>query len=116
MKILRMLAAFMLLAGPAYAQLLPMHINAPTVSISVTSSTGRVAYGALNSPGIIITDSGAADIFCKSGDSTITAAVTDTIIKTGTVQSFTKSPVDTHIACITASGTATAYIQTGTGD
>lgn len=105
----------MLLSPAAYAAE-PMAINAPTATLAVTTSSARVAYGAGNTSYIVVSNDGGVSIFCKSGNSSVTAATTDTAIIAGSIQSYMKSPVDTHMACIAGSGSSTAYIQTGSGE
>ena len=94
----------------------------PTVSLSVTTSSARVAKTALptNSGGatheLRIVNTGTVVVFVAFGDGTVTAdAATGMPILPNTVESFQLSASQTHIAGICASGTATLYATTGLG-
>jgi len=94
----------------------------PTVNLSATSSSSRVAKTPLptNSGGatheIRLVNTGTVTVFVEFGDSTVTAAVaTGLPILPNTVEAFMLSASQTHIAGITSSGTATLYATTGLG-
>ena len=93
-----------------------MDVNSPTASRAVTDSTARVAYAATGTDHLIIVNIGSNVAYVLSGDSTVTAALTDTAIPGGVVMSFRKTAAHTHIAAIAASGeTTTLTIQSGDG-
>lgn len=94
----------------------------PTANLSVSTSSSRVAKTALptNSGGatheLRLVNTGSVVVFVEFGDSAVTAAVaTGMPILPGTVESFQLNAAQTHIAAITASGTATLYATTGLG-
>lgn len=88
-----------------------------TVSLAVTTSTGRVALPTSSKHQVMITsEPGGATAFIKFGDSAVNAAVTDTPILPGAVYIFSVVHQDTHVAAITATGTATLYATLGRGD
>ncbi len=63
---------------------------------------------------MVTSGGGNAISFIKFGSSTVTAAVTDTPILPGTVQTFTLPPGATHAAAIGTSST-TLYFTRGDG-
>ncbi len=85
-----------------------------TVSRTVTSSTANVALGTGGDQVMISSAAGGNIAFVKFGDSTVTAATTDTPILPGTVQVYTIPPGATYIAAI-GSATTTLYITRGDG-
>lgn len=101
----------------------PFHpIADSTVSISASTSSSRVALQKTPSTGefhLRIHNAGAATIFFNRGGSTIDATTSNMPIPAGAVEVITinnaqKEPV-THVAAITASGTATVYFTVGWG-
>jgi hypothetical protein len=84
-----------------------------TVSLAVTTSTGRVATVG-DASTIRLYNAGTATAFVKFGSVTVTAAVTDMPIPTGAIEVFRTGTL-THVAAITASGTATLYVTSGEG-
>lgn len=94
--------------------------TAPVVSCASTSS--RVALSNPGAPNIEIYNSGSVPVFMVYGDSTVTAtfptssASTGKIVAAGAVVIYSKAPTATHIACITASSTASVYVSTGKGE
>lgn len=87
-----------------------------TVSLDVTTATGNVALANGDSTvlvqNIISTE---AVLYFKLGDSTVTAAVTDTPLMPGDRLPIRKGTADTHIAAITAAATATLRATSGYG-
>lgn len=85
-------------------------------SLSVTTSSARVALpqgvGGTIRMGA---DSGGSTLFLKFGDSTVTAAVSDTWFYPGAIETFTIPADSTHVAAITATGTATLRLTRGEG-
>lgn len=89
----------------------------PTVSLAVTAATANVALPDVAKEQIMLsTLPGDSPCFVKFGLSGVTTAVTDTPILPGGVYIFSINPRVTHIAAITATGTATLYATTGSGD
>lgn len=96
-------------------------IDDATASVSVTTSSANALIkadpeGAFQ---LRLYNAGTSTAFYAVGNSSVTAAVTDVPIPSGaveviTVQNPQSAPV-THIAAITASGTATLYASTGFG-
>lgn len=84
-----------------------------TVSLAVTTTTGRVATVG-DASTIRIYNAGTATVFVKFGGSSVTAATTDMPIPAGVVETFRTGTL-THVAAITASGTATLYVTSGEG-
>ena len=122
MKRILLAIAFTLFAFPAFAACdSPMNANSPTVALSCTTTTGSKTYE-VGAGCTGFENSGSVGVFIKSGTSTVTATVVtgsaagETYIAPGKGIVLTHSAADTHFACITASGTATVYAQTGTGD
>jgi sugar (pentulose or hexulose) kinase len=87
-----------------------------SVSASATTSSGSTAV-ALPAAGINISalNEGTVPVSFKFGTSTVTAATTDTPVEPGISRGFTRKPTDTHVAVITASGTATVIFTSGVG-
>jgi hypothetical protein len=86
-----------------------------TVSLAVTTTTGNVALTG-NGEQLELTNAGTATVFVALGGTSVTAAVTDYPVLTGSSKLITRNP-DSHtrIAGITAAGTATLYITVGRG-
>ena len=85
-----------------------------TVSLAVTGTTGRVAVTGNGDQVLVSSLAANAIAFIKMGDSTVTAAVTDTPILPGTVQVFTIPSGATNIAAIGTAST-TLYFTRGDG-
>lgn len=91
-----------------------------TVSVSATGSTGNVAItaAALGQGGteVRVYNAGSATVFIAFGaSSSVQAAVTDMPVPPGAIEVFNVGPAITHMAAITASGTATVYATPGRG-
>ena len=129
--------AFLLLAGAVRADV-PVNVQAPqtpvvcsngatqvpcrsaasfaptgNATLAVTTSTASVALGSAG-PTALITNNGAATAYVALGGSGVTATTSGTPINAG--QSVTLDVgTNTYLAAITASGTASLAITTGTG-
>ncbi len=86
-------------------------INTPTVSISATTSSARSAYSNGSYAEVLIYNTGTVPVFVQSGDSTVAATTSSTVVPAGTNAIYLRNPNDTHLAAITASGTATVYFN-----
>lgn len=86
------------------------YINANTVSLAVTSTTGSVAYG-VSSDFVRIVNLGSTTAYIRSGDSTVTATTSHLAIAGGAIEVFRRDWKDTHFAAITSSGTTTLSIS-----
>jgi hypothetical protein len=90
-----------------------------TVSLAVSATTGSVALGAFSfafpRTVRIVNPAGGADVYVKFGTSDVDAAATDMLIPVGATEKISVAPSVTHIAAITASGTATLNITSGHG-
>lgn len=99
----------------------PFHpIPDATVSISATTTTGNVALGRPLAAGrfvLRIHNAGPSTIFFNRGGSAVTAATTNMPVPAGAVEVVTILNTEkdrvTHVAAITASGTATVYFTIG---
>jgi hypothetical protein len=85
-----------------------------TVSLAVTTTTGRVALVG-DASTVRLYNAGTATAFVKFGDSSITAATTNMPIPAGAIEAFRPPGSSTHLAAITSSGTATLYATSGEG-
>lgn len=93
-----------------------------TAGISATTTSARVSIGSADTsreyPRIVEigTRTGDADVFIKFGDSSVAATVAGgPIIPGGQVRGFRVPSTATHVAAITASGTATVNVVVGRG-
>lgn len=89
-----------------------------TVSLAVTTTTGSVALTAPGGSGgsdVRLYNAGGSLVFVAFGSSTVQAAVTSLPLPAGQTEVFSVGPGSTHVAAITASGTATLYATTGRG-
>jgi hypothetical protein len=88
----------------------------PTVTISASATSG---VGQLNGSGqaVEIQNAGGTAVFVKLGNAaTVAAAATDYPILAGQSKVLSRDPMNqTHLAVVTASGTATVYATTGEG-
>lgn len=90
-----------------------------TVTLAVTGTTGSVALGTQPSQGgceVRVVNAGTATIFINFGTSAVTAATASSMpVLAGGAEVFSLNPSVTHVAAITASGTATLYATLGCG-
>lgn len=119
MKTMLLLSSFLILglfAQFAYAEDDLFTPLADTVALaSQDNSSDRVALGVPSGWSSALTLRVVNDtdktLFIKPGNSTVTAAAaTDNPVLPGSDITFTINPVNTHVAAITASGTATGSI------
>jgi len=92
--------------------------GADTVNITATTSSNRVALNlptAPVNPDVRIYNAGTVPVFIVFGDSTVTATTARMPIPPGAVEVFTMGAQATHMAGITASGSAVVYATTGRG-
>lgn len=109
------IASMMAVAGPMEPK------AAGTKTISATSVSSATAVAAPTTPpplfSLEITNAGAATVFLEFGDGSTTAAVaTGYPVLSGQTKVVTLPMSATHVAAITASGTATVYVTTGRGE
>ena len=86
-----------------------------SVTLAVTSTTGRATLPTSLGNQVLIYSAGTAPAFINFGSGTVEAAVTDIAIPSGFNRIFTIPPGTTHVAGITASSTATIYFTRGDG-
>lgn len=87
-----------------------------TVTLAVTTTTGAVALGAGVGSVVEVQNTGTSLMFVKIGRSTVTATTADYPVQPGHSKMVTRAPnVDTHIAAITGTSTATLYATVGEG-
>jgi hypothetical protein len=118
----RLIALFLALpllcfaAGPSVAPFAPNSAATVTVAVTTTSGSTRVALVG-GGPHLLIQSAGTVTAFCEFGTSTVTAATaTGLPVQSGVVFTITKPGGATHVACITASSTATIYVTSGDGE
>jgi hypothetical protein len=91
-----------------------------TVNLAVTTSTARVALTAPATAGgyqVRIYNAGSATAFIRFGTVAIDAATATSMpVPSGQTEVFTVASTVTHVAAITASGSATLYATTGYGE
>lgn len=98
-------------------------VPAATVNIAATTSSSRVQVltsGVIQSTNgthvVRVYNTGSVPVFIEFGNSTVTASTTaDAPIAPGSVEPFHVYPYETHVAAITASGSATVYFSPGEG-
>lgn len=84
-----------------------------TVILQVTGSTARQSLGTGGDQVRLLSVAANAILFFKFGDSTVTAAVTDTPLIPGEIEIFTIPPGTTHVAAI---GTTSTNLYATRGD
>jgi hypothetical protein len=99
-----------------------MNLNSYSYLLAVTNASGRVALVGtdVNVSGLDLYNEGPSLVFVKSGNSSVTvvAPIAGTpqqvsFIPPGAYVTFPKNTGDTHIAAITAAGTANLYFKAG---
>lgn len=86
-----------------------------TLTLSGTTTSSNAAFVGIG-VSVEIQNSGAVTIFIKLGASTVTATSADYPLLAGQSKMLSRDPAtQTHIAVITASGTATVYATSGEG-
>lgn len=97
-------------------------ITGATISVAATTSSGSAAFGAELPQGefdVLVTNGGTVLAFVDFGNGAPTASAADTPIPGGgsrvlRMTNPQKAPI-THVAAITATGTATVYFTPGHG-
>jgi hypothetical protein len=91
-------------------------VTQPGVALAVSTTSASVARATAGAPRnevIRICNTGTAAAFVALGTDAVTAAVTDLAIPPNGEVFLVVNPVITHVAAITASGTAQLSIVTG---
>lgn len=89
-----------------------LHVNAPSATITTSTTTARTAYPATNNQFVRVFNEGTTTAYFKTGDSTVTAtAGGGTFLGGGKSAIFQKGLNDTHLAAILVSGTGVVYFQ-----
>lgn len=87
-----------------------------SVDLAASTSSARVALPTGDPGSLRITNPGSVTVYVTFGTSTVTATTTAGMdLPPGTVESFRVPTNATHIAGITASGTATIRLTPGQG-
>ena len=108
--------AVFIIIGPAKAQL-ALDVNSPTDSITAATSTDRVQIPNLGGKNMMITNDSNRTCFLKAGSVTVTAAITDLPVLRNTIQVFSYSTSNTHVAAICNAGVSgKIYISQGPGE
>lgn len=91
-----------------------------TVNLAVTNSTGSVALPQAGNKGlwnVRVNNLGSATVFINFGTSAVTATTAAGMpITAAAPEVFSVPDGATHVAAITASGTATVYFTASTGE
>lgn len=82
------------------------------VSLSVTSSSARVALSTADSNQLLIANPGNATFYFKTGDSTVTATTADCPALAGAQFLVSRNPSHTHVAAI-CGGSDTSTLLAG---
>lgn len=93
--------------------------GASTVPLAVTTTTGNVAFLSAARTGcqVRIHNAGAVTVFIRFGTSAITVTTSNGMpVPAGGVEVFTVAIDATHVAGITAAGSATLYATPGYGE
>lgn len=91
--------------------------NSPTVTLSVTTTSARVAL-AQKSPFILVSNTGSNPAWVSSGDANIAATASTgngVCVPNGQTMFLRISPNDTNVAAVCATGTATLSISNANG-
>lgn len=90
---------------------------AATKTLSANTTSSRVAlHGVGNGATVRVTNNGGDVAFIEFGDSTVAATVAASMpILPGSAEMFSVPGAFTHVAAITAAGTAPLYFTTGQG-
>lgn len=89
------------------------NVNSITVSLSVSGTSARVAYG-VSRQNIVIQNAGTSVAFVRSGDSSVTATTSHLPILPGAIMTLSREITDTHLAAISGTST-TLYITSADG-
>jgi len=85
-----------------------------TVTISASTSSARGAI-TVDCQCLRIVNIGSVATFIKLGDVTVTATNNDFVLAPNEAVLIAKGGIDTYLAALTASGTATVYVTPCTG-
>lgn len=89
-----------------------LHVNAPSATITTSTTSARTAYPSSNNQFVRVLNSGTTVAYLKSGDSTVTATAGGGVFLNGGQNTiFQKGINDTHLAAILVSGTGVVYFQ-----
>jgi len=122
-KQLAIAAALAILSSPAFAQATPSPTvnwapGAAPATLAVTGTSANVAFPSIG-PSALICNKGTADVYLAFGiDNTVTATTSGFWLKASKCQVYALRPFGvlfTYLAAITASSTASLYIETGLG-
>lgn len=90
-----------------------------TVSLSATTTTGSVELnlrsGSIAGAVVRVYNDGPDTVFVQFGGSSVAATTSNMPVPSGAIETFSIGPKITHMAGITASGTATVYVTAGEG-
>jgi hypothetical protein len=93
---------------------IPFAIPEAAASLSVTSTTARVALVGSGTQ-VLLKNVGGTECFVKVGSVAVVATTSCMSVPAGEIATYSISPTATHIAAITASGTTTLRIARGNG-
>jgi hypothetical protein len=103
-----------------------MNMNCPTRVLSATTSSSNIALTPeqANQSSVIFFNAGSVPVFVTSGKATAATAVfpvagttqNGVVLAPGVMATYTKNIGDAFLSCIVASGTATVYVQIGSGE
>lgn len=103
-----------------------MNINTPTYTLSATSTSSAITFvdQDRNHASVNVYNSGTVAVFIVSGvtqptavfPTSATAPLAGTVIAPGAVETISKNSDHVFISGITATGTASVYIQCGAGE
>lgn len=113
-RIAGIIVALLALAAPALAQT-PFVRVSPTVTLAVTTTSGRVAIGTSTRISTLwVCNTGSNDAYIYFGDSTVVALTDGTILRSGVCGNISPDG-KTNLAAITAASTTTLVITPGSG-
>lgn len=104
-----------------------MNLNIPTYTLSATTSTSAVTLldTDVNNSSVNVCNAGAVPVFLVSGatsaptavfPTSATVPINGTVVAAGAIVTLSKNTTHKYISGITASGTASVYIQCGAGE
>lgn len=90
-----------------------------SIAASVSTASTAIKQQPTGAHQLRLFNAGSATVFWAAGNAAVTAALTDIPLPAGAIEvvtlpNATASPT-THVAAVTASGTATLYLSTGQG-
>lgn len=104
-----------------------MNLNIPTYALSATASSSAITLmdTDINNTAVNVYNAGSVPVFLVSGatsaptavfPTSATVPIAGTIIAPGAIETLSKNTTDKYISGITASGSASVYIQCGAGE